>query len=155
MVMCAACVCLGINGYPDPASLSSAADATGLNIDPITALSALDNTTRANIVGTIVGHPSGSPSKKELKYYNPSVATSTLTDHLNRLQQVGLIKVIERERAGLEKGQPYRFFQLTTAARELFNRNNLFDSEAYRALFAEVETNEEIAAAEAVERPSI
>lgn len=137
---------------PNVSPLAPAGDTTGL--DPISAFSALDDTTRANIIGTIIGHPKGAPSKKELEYYNPSVAASTLTGHLNRLQEVGLIEVIERDREGLEKGQPYRFFQLTTAARELFDRNNLFEREAYRALFAEIETTDEIEAAEAVERPT-
>ena len=137
---------------PDPSALAPSGETSGL--DPIVALSALDDTTRANIVGTIVGHPKGAPSKKELEYYNPSVAASTLTDHLNRLQEVGLIEVIERDRAGLSRGQPYRFFQLTDAARDLFDRNNLFDSDAYRALFAEVETTNEIEAVQAVERPT-
>lgn len=136
---------------PDASALVPTGEVTGL--DPIAAFSALDDTTRANIVGTIVGHPKGAPSKKELEYYNPSVAASTLTEHLNRLEAVGLIEVIERERAGLERGQPYRFFRLTEAARELFDRNNLFDEGAYRALFAEVEKTDEIEAAESVERP--
>jgi DNA-binding PadR family transcriptional regulator len=136
---------------PDASSLTPDDGSTGL--DPITALSALDDTTRANIIGTIVGHPKGAPSKKELEYHNPSVAASTLTDHLSRLEEVGLIEVIERDREGLERGQPYRFFRLTAAARELFDRNNLYDPDAYRDLFAEVEKSDEIQAAEAVERP--
>jgi hypothetical protein len=36
----------------------------------------------------------------------------------------------------------------------LFDRNNLFESDAYRSLFAEVEKTPEIEAAEAVERPT-
>ena len=136
---------------PDASTFTPAKDTTGL--DPIEALSALDDTTRANIIGTIVGHPKGAPSKKELAYYNPSVAASTLTDHLTHLEEVGLIEVVECDREGLERGQPYRFFQLTEAARELFDRNNLFESDAYRAMFAEVEKTDEIEAAKAVERP--
>jgi DNA-binding PadR family transcriptional regulator len=136
---------------PGASAFTSTEDVTGL--DPIEALSALDDTTRANVIGTIVGHPRGAPSKKELEYYNPSVAASTLTDHLTRLEAVGLIEVVERDREGLERGQPYRFFRLTDAARELFDRNNLFEPDAYRAMFAEVEKTAEIDAAEAVERP--
>lgn len=137
---------------PDTSPLTPEGETAGL--DPIGALSALDDTTRANIIGTIVGHPKGAPSKKELEYYNPSDAASTLTDHLNRLEDVGLIEVVERDREGLERGQPYRFFRLTDAARELFDRNNLFEPDAYRAMFAEVEKTDEIEAAEAVERPA-
>lgn len=137
---------------PDATSLTPSEEPTGLN--PITALGSLDDTTRANIIGTIVGHPKGAPSKKELEYYNPSVAASTLTDHLARLKKVGLVEVVKRDREGLERGQPYRFFRLTDAARDLFDRNNLFEPDAYRAMFAEVEKTDEIEAAEAVDRPS-
>ena len=70
---------------PDAAALTPFEEATGLH--PIKALSAPDDTTRANIIGTIVGHPKGAPSKKELEYYNPSVAASTITGHLNRLEE--------------------------------------------------------------------
>ncbi|GAB7010793.1 ArsR family transcriptional regulator [Halorubrum trueperi] len=136
---------------PDAASLTPDESTAGL--DPIAALSVLDDPTRANIIGTIVGHPKGAPSKKELEYYNLSVAASTLTDHLIRLEEVELIEAIERNREGLERGQPYRFFQLTDAARELFDRNNLFEPDAYRELFAEVEKTDEIKAAEDVNRP--
>jgi DNA-binding PadR family transcriptional regulator len=122
--------------------------------DPIAALGALDDTTRANVVGTIVGHPKGAPSKKEVEYYNPGVAPSTLTGHLKELEERGIVESIERDRAGLTRGEPYRFFRLTEQARELFDRNGLFEEEAYRALFQEVEKTEEIRAAEAVERPN-
>jgi DNA-binding transcriptional ArsR family regulator len=135
---------------PDAASITPAENTAGL--DPITALSVLDDTTRANIIGTIVGHPKGAPSKKELEYYNPSVAASTLTDHLIRLEEVGLVEVVERDRKGIERGQPYRFFRLTDAARELFDRNNLFERDAYREIFTEVEKTDEIKAAENVNR---
>ena len=137
---------------PDATPLTPAENRAGL--DPIAALSVLDDTTRANIIGTIVGHPKGAPSKKELEYYNPSIAASTLTDHLIRLEEVGLIEAIERDREGLKRSQPYRFFQLTDAARELFDRNNLFEPDAYRELFVEVEKTDEITAAEGVERPN-
>lgn len=136
---------------PDGATFSERTDNSDLA--PIEALSALEDTTRANIIGTIVGHPKGAPSKKELEYYNPSVAASTLTDHLSRLAEVGLVEVVEHEREGLQRGQPYRFFQLSDDARELFDRNNLFEPSAYRAMFAEVQTTDDIDAAEAAERP--
>ena len=60
---------------------------------------------------------------------------------------------MERDREGLGRGQPYRIFRLTDTARELFDRNELFEHETYRALFAEVEKTDEIEVAEAVERP--
>jgi len=138
---------------PDPASVT--ADEGPPGIDPIAAFGALEDTTRANVIGTIVGHPKGAPSKKEIEYYNPSVTSSTLTGHMDRLEEVGLIEAVEREREGLARGEPYRFFRLTDAGRELFDRNNLYEPAAYRSLFDEVEKTDEIRAAEQVERPSV
>lgn len=40
------------------------------------------------------------------------------------------------------------------AARELFDRNNLFDPNAYRAMFADVDKPDESEAPEAVNRPT-
>jgi DNA-binding transcriptional ArsR family regulator len=138
---------------PDPASIT--ADEGPGDIDPIAAFSALEDTTRANIIGTIVGHPKEAPSKKEIEYYNPSVAPSTLSGHLEKLEEVRLIEAVEREREGLARGEPYRFFRLTDVARELFDRNNLYEPAAYRSLFDEVEKTDEIRAAETVERPPV
>jgi hypothetical protein len=104
---------------PDPAAITPVRETAGL--DPINALTALDNTTHANFIETIVGRPKGAPSKKELDYYNPSVAASTLTGHLNRLEEVGHDGGRRTRLRGLERGQLYRFFQLTEAARELFD----------------------------------
>jgi len=70
------------------------------------------------------------------------------------MMALGLIEVVERIREGLERDQPYRFFPLSDAARELFDRNNLFEPDAYRELFAEVEKTDEIEAVEGVERPN-
>lgn len=137
---------------PRSDALDLSAEATGF--DPIAAFSALDDPTRANVVGTIVGHPKAAPSKKEIEYYNPGVASSTLTGHLQELEERGIVESVERDRLGLARGEPYRFFRLTAQARELFDRNGLFDEDAYRALFEEVEKTGDIRAAEAVERPS-
>jgi DNA-binding transcriptional ArsR family regulator len=40
------------------------------------------------------------------------VASSTLTGHLKRLEDGELIEAVERDREGLDRGQPYRFFQI-------------------------------------------
>lgn len=62
---------------------------------------------------------------------------------------------MERDREGLPRGEPYRFFRLTDAVRELSDRNNRYEPEAYQELFAAVEPTDAIQAAEAVERPTI
>jgi hypothetical protein len=55
---------------------------------------------------------------------------------------------------GLTEDNRTGFSGLTDAARELFDRNNLFEPDVYRSLFAEVEKTPEVEAAEAIERPT-
>ncbi|SDM55857.1 hypothetical protein SAMN04487949_2074 [Halogranum gelatinilyticum] len=122
--------------------------------DPIRAMSALDHERRANLVGTIVGHPSGTPSRKELKYYNPSIPESTLSGQLEKLETVGVVESAEKDRAGLRRGEPYRFYRLTDEARDLFERNDIFGADPYKNLFEQVEKTDEIRAAEQASRPA-
>ncbi|WP_049917156.1 winged helix-turn-helix domain-containing protein [Halogeometricum pallidum] len=122
-------------------------------LDPIEAMSALDTTTRKNIVGVIVGHPTSTPSKKELAYYLPDTPDSTISSNLSILEEAGIIESASHERADLEKGEPYRFFQLTDAARDLFDRNGLFEEAAYKNLIEQTEKTDDIEAAEGAPRP--
>jgi len=122
-------------------------------LDPIEAMSALDTTTRKNIVGVIVGHQTSTPSKKELVYYLPNTPNSTISSNLSVLEEAGIIESASHERLDLEKGDPYRFFRLTNAARELFDRNGLFDEAAYKNLIEQTEKTDEIRDAESAPRP--
>lgn len=122
-------------------------------LDPIEAMSVLNTTTRRNIIGVIVGHPTSTPSKKELTYYLPEIPGSTISSNLSVLEEAGIIASVSHERADLEKGEPYRFFRVTNSARELFDRNNLFEEAAYRNLIEQTEKTDEIQAAEAASRP--
>lgn len=90
-------------------------------LDPIEAMSVLNTTTRRNIIGVIVGHPTSTPSKKELTYYLPEIPDSTISSNLSVLEEAGIIESASHERADLEKGDPYRFFRITNGARELFD----------------------------------
>ncbi|MFC7046555.1 ArsR family transcriptional regulator [Halobacteriaceae archaeon GCM10025711] len=124
-------------------------------LNPIEALSALEETSRANIIADIVGHPKGMPSKTEIDHMNPSLAPSTISGHLNTLQKKGLIESAEWGREGHPKSAPRKFYYITEQAHELFDRNNLFDENAYRDAYAEVKKPAEIRAAETAERPAV
>lgn len=120
------------------------------------ALKAVTQDTRANLITDIVGHPKGMPSMKELEYMNPSVSRSTISGHLDTLIDVGVVDTVEfppGERPA--RDLPYTFYYLTDDARELFDRNNLFDEGIWRDTYAQVRTTDEIDAAEAVTRPHI
>lgn len=122
-------------------------------LDPIEAMSTLDTTTRKNIVGVIVGHQTSTPSKKELVYYLPNTPNSTISSNLSVLEEAGIIESASHKRLDLEKGDPYRFFRLTNAARELFDRNGLFEEAAYKNLIEQTEKTDEIRDAESAPRP--
>jgi len=53
----------------------------------------------------------------------------------------------------LKKGNTYRFFRLTNAARELFDRNGLFEEAAYKNLIEQTEKTDKIRDAESDPRP--
>ncbi|MFC6722867.1 ArsR family transcriptional regulator [Halobium palmae] len=123
-------------------------------IDPSEVLDAL-STSRANIVADIVGHPRGMPSKKELDHTNPSLALSTITEHLHSIEDVSLIESIRVDHAGNARDDLNAFFFLTDEARQLFDRNNLFDEDAYQSVYQEIQMPDEIQSAENADRPSV
>lgn len=123
------------------------------NLDPIEAMSALNTMTRKNIIGVIAGHPVSTPSKKELTYYLPDTPDSTISSNLSVLEEARIIESASHERADLERGEPYRFFRITDAARELFDRNGLFEEAAYKNLIEQTEKTNEIREAESASRP--
>lgn len=122
-------------------------------LDPIEAMSVLNTTRRKNIVGIIVGHPTGTPSKKELVYYLPEIPDSTISSNLSVLEEAGIIKSASHEREDLERGDPYRFFRVTDSARKLFDRNGIFEEAAYKNLIEQTEKTDEIREAESAPYP--
>lgn len=134
-------------------TLDTVEERTAGGLDPFKAMRILDNTDRKNIIGTIVGHAKSAPSQKEIRYYNPSITSSSLSRHLQTLEKNGLIKSAERSREGLPRGKAYKFYRLTPAARELFDDLNVFGPEPYQNLLEQVEKTPEIEAAENELRP--
>lgn len=122
-------------------------------LDPIETMSVLNTTTRKNIVGIIVGHPTSTPSKKELVYYLPEIPDSTISSNLSVLEEAGIIKSASHEREDLERGDPYRFFRVTENARKLFDRNGIFEEAAYKNLIEQTEKTDEIREAESAPYP--
>lgn len=126
-----------------------------VELDPIEAFSCLGTTSRANLVSDIVGHPKGMPSKIELDHMNPSLAPSTISGHLRTLEEKGIIRSARIDRNGHARDAPEAFFYLTDAARELFDRNNVFDEDTYRAAYQEVSKPSTIQEAESADRPTV
>ena len=118
-----------------------------------TALQKATDQPRANLIADIVGHPQGAPSVKELDYMNPALGEDAIRRHIGVLQDVDVIAELVVEPGNRVRGYPYKFYQLTPEARELFDRNNLFPVDAWRRQYARVEKTGEITELEAMPRP--
>lgn len=108
---------------------------------------------RANLIADIVGHSKGAPSVKELDYMNPSLEEDAIRRHLGILQDVGVVEELVVEPGDRVRGYPYKFYTLTDDARELFDRNNLFPTEAWRRQYGRVQKTAEIREIEEMPRP--
>ena len=108
---------------------------------------------RADLLADIVGHPKGMPSVEELDYMNPPLSDDSIRRHLNTLKDVGVVREREFEPGERLRDYPYKFYELTEAARDLFDRNGLFPEAAWQRQYAAVEKTARIREIEAMPRP--
>lgn len=108
---------------------------------------------RANLIADIVGHPKGSPSVEELEYMNPPLSDDAIRRHLNTLAEVDVVHVSEFETGNRRRDFPYQFYELSSDARDLFDRNGLFPTEAWERQYQSVEKTARIKDVEAMPRP--
>lgn len=126
---------------------------SGDEFEPWEALRLSTQENRANILADIVGHPEGAPSVAELDYMNPSLNEDAIRKHLQRLQDGGVIEELVVEPGDRVRGFPYKFYQLTADARQLFDRNDLFPREAWRRQYNRVEKTGAMKDIESMPRP--
>lgn len=90
---------------------------------------------------------------KELDYANSSLEADAIRRHLSILQDVGVVTELVVEPGNRIRGYPYKFYQLSEAARELFDRNELFPREAWKRQYDRVQRTGEIKDIEDMPRP--
>jgi DNA-binding transcriptional ArsR family regulator len=117
------------------------------------ALQKATDRTRANLIADVVGHPKGAPSVRELDYMNPSLEADAIRRHLRILQEVGVVEERVVEPGNRVRGYPYKFYRLSEAARDLFDRNDLFPEEAWQRQYDRVQRTGEIKELEEMPRP--
>jgi DNA-binding HxlR family transcriptional regulator len=117
------------------------------DIDAEHVLAVVENTSRANILADIIGHPHGLPTRQELDHMNPSIDSQTLSNHFDTLEDAGVIKNVSNEQ--------HEFYYLTEQARTIFDENNLFDESEYRGAYQEISKPSEIQSLEAISRPAL
>ncbi len=108
---------------------------------------------RADLIADIVGHPNGMPSVEELDYMNPPLSDDAIRRHLDTLASVGVVREREFETGERLRDYPYKFYELTDQARDLFDRNGLFPEDAWRRQYQSVEKTARIRELEMMPRP--
>ena len=108
---------------------------------------------RANILADVVGHPKGMPSVEELDYMNPPLSDDAIRRHLKTLEGVGVVRERSFETGDRLRDYPYKFYELTEEARDLFDRNGLFPANAWQRQYRAVEKTSRIRDLEAMPRP--
>lgn len=108
---------------------------------------------RADILADIVGHPKGMPSVEELEYMNPSLSADAIRRHVQALLDVGVLQERAFDPGDRLRDYPYKFYELTDAARELFDRNGLFPEDAWQRQYEAVEKTARIRELESMPRP--
>lgn len=126
----------------------------GNGFDAWKALQKATDKKRADIIADIVGHPQDAPSVEELDYMNPRLSDDAIRRHLNTLEDVGVVQMLEFEPGERTGGFPYQFFELSGEARELFDRNGLFPEEAWARQYQSVEKTPRIRDLEEMPRPT-
>lgn len=125
------------------------------DLDEWQALEVVTQDTRAGIVADIVGHPKGMASVRELDHANPRVERSAIEEHLRTLVDAGVVAKEQLPVGERSRDLPYTFYRITDAARELFDRNDIFDRETWREQYAKVEKSDDVLAAERANRPEV
>jgi len=139
------------NGEESDTVPSSEDSSTGFDSQHVLQRATEDS--RADIVADIIGHPKGMPSVEELKYMNPGLSDDAIRRHLAELAQVGVVENRSFE-ADEGKRELHRdFYELTTEAREVFDRNGLFPRDTWQRQYAAVEKTARIREIEELPRP--
>lgn len=111
--------------------------------------------TRGNLIQDILGHPELSPSFDELAYVNPSKSPATLREHLDKLEDAGIVKKVDLPERSRSRDKPRTFYTLTESGISFLNSHNLFidEFEQIQEDYKSVRKPKEIQAKEEAIRP--
>lgn len=137
----------------DAGNTSSGVEAPDEEFEAWRALQKATDKKRADILADIVGHPEGMPSVEELDYMNPSLSDDAIRRHLKELMAVGVVQERAFEPGERLRDYPYKFYELTDTARDLFDRNGLFPEDAWQRQYQAVEKTARIRELESMPRP--
>lgn len=110
---------------------------------------------RADLLADIVGHPKGMPTVEELDFMNPPLSEYSIRRHLDELIDAGIVREHELPTGERLRDYPYKFFEITEEARELFDQIGLFPEGAWEREYAAVEKTPRIREIERMPRPTV
>lgn len=139
--------------HPEATSPSTGGTGADANFDSWRALQKATDPSRANLIADIIGHPERSPSVRELDYMNPDLGVDAIRRHLSILQDVGVVDELVVPSGQRIRGYPYKFYTLSSAARQLFERNNLFPEQPWTRQYERVQKTGEVRELEEMPRP--
>ena len=82
--------------------------------------------TRANIIQNILGHHCTMPSPTELDYYNPSKSKGTISGHIDKLVDAGVLMRVVIPQGERQRDYPDTFVTLTDKGYNLLEEHSLF-----------------------------
>lgn len=140
--------------HPETGSDTAGDPIRAETFDDWRALQKATDTKRANLIADIVGHPDGAPSVEELDYMNPEMSEDAIRRHLTVLMEVDVVSERAFGPGERLRDYPYKFYELTDQARELFDRNGLFPEAAWHREYQAVEKTPRIRDLESMPRPT-
>ena len=129
-------------------------ESEGGAFDAWRALQVATDDDRAALLADVVGHPTMA-SVEELDYLNPSMSEHAVRRHLDRLEAADVVSTHELEPGERLRAFPYQFYAVTTAARKLFDDNDLFPVDAWQRQYRAVEKPPRIQEVETMPRPPV
>lgn len=84
--------------------------------------------TRFTLIQGILSHPKELPSLRELELMNPSLARTTIHEHLQKLVKVGVVEQVETAETENDPNRPSKFYGLTDEGRDVLKGTGLFDA---------------------------
>jgi DNA-binding transcriptional ArsR family regulator len=110
--------------------------------------------TRFILLQNILGHPSQSPSIKELTYVNPSKSEGTIYQHLERLVEARIVETYTLPSERRKRDLPYKFYGVSDEGRAFLDRHGLLRAEeTLRAVYQRVKKDDQIRRCERAPRP--
>ncbi|EMA29297.1 putative transcriptional regulator [Halobiforma nitratireducens JCM 10879] len=109
---------------------STGAQADGHDIgDRRNLLNVATQETRFEIIQNIVGHPEQLPSLKELDYFIPDTRKSTIRNHLDKLEDAGIVTPVKLPEEERSRDLPRVFYGLTRNGRDVLEEAGLLRAE--------------------------